>query len=114
MELTKEEAISEHRKMWDWIADETENKKRKIKKDEYFYFNETKIDDIPINMCYCCEFSRKNPGHCTCDCIINWGEDKGCINSYFTKWILCDFYDWEEAARLSRIIANLPEREVSD
>ena len=28
MELTREEAISEHRKMWNWIADEIEKEKR--------------------------------------------------------------------------------------
>ena len=31
MKLTREEAISEHRKMWNWIADEIEKEKR----DEY-------------------------------------------------------------------------------
>ena len=30
--MTREEAIENHRKMWNWIADETEKRKRKVKK----------------------------------------------------------------------------------
>ena len=29
MELTREEAISEHRKMWNWIADKVEKRKER-------------------------------------------------------------------------------------
>ena len=28
MKLTKSEAVQEHRKMWNWIADETEKQER--------------------------------------------------------------------------------------
>ncbi len=32
MELTKEEAIANHRKMWNWIAEETLKQERKVEK----------------------------------------------------------------------------------
>ena len=35
--LTREEAINEHRKMWNWIADETLKQKRKVNENEYFH-----------------------------------------------------------------------------
>lgn len=110
MNLSREQAISRHRKMWNWIADETKRLKRKIKKYEYFKVME--IDDIPDSKCYCCEFLLNHPNCCANNCIIDWGKNSGCIGSYYGKWIYTD--DWQEAARLARIIANLPEREVSD
>ena len=108
MNLTREQAIAEHRKMWNWIADETNRLKRKVSK--YKYFDVMRIDDIPDNRCYCCEFFKQNPFYCGCDCIINWGEGIVCTDSYYEKWTSAD--DWQEAARLARIIANLPEREA--
>ena len=36
MKLTREQAIMEHRKMWNWIADETLRLKRRVPKDNYF------------------------------------------------------------------------------
>ena len=36
MRLTREQAIAEHRKMWNWIADETEKLKRRVGEREYF------------------------------------------------------------------------------
>lgn len=109
MELTKEEAISEHRKMWNWIADETENHKRKVLKIEYFYENNIKI--IPLSHCYCCQYINDTSEHCNNNCIIDWGESNYCLNGDYKKW--SDTCDWEEAARLARIIANLPENKNS-
>lgn len=110
MNLTRERAIAEHRKMWNWIADETEKLKRKVEKSDYF--NAMGIDDIPDNECYCCEFNVYHPDYCDEHCIIDWGCDKWCLNSYFKKWLFT--YDWQEAARLARIIANLPERRIDE
>lgn len=111
MNLTRDQAISEHRKMWNWIADETENHKRKVLKIEYFLT--MGINDIPFNECYCCEFNEQNDSYdsyCGNNCIINWESGMGCMRSYFFRWIVCDSKNWQEATRLARIIANLPER----
>ena len=105
MNFTREQAIELHRKMWNWIADETEKQKRKVYKDEYFY--KIGIENAPKNMCHCCEFNNKNP----INCLI-----KSSICSYkypyYAYWITCNSKNWKEAARLARIMANLPEREV--
>lgn len=106
MKLTREQAISEHRKMWNWIADETDRLKRRVEKEEYF--REMGILDIPHMECYCCEFERYNPNCCEEHCIIDWGKGIGCADSYYIKWIFID--GWQQSARLARIIANLPER----
>lgn len=108
MNLTREQAIAEHRKMWGWIADMTEKLKRKVEKEEYF--REMGTSDIPRMQCYCCEFSIYYPIGCEEHCIINWGGNRGCMNSYFEKWLFT--YNWKEAARLARIIANLQERKI--
>lgn len=110
MKLTREQAITEHRKMWNWIANMTEKLKRKIEKEEYFFA--MRIKDIPRMECYCCEYNDHYMP-CANTCIINWGEDKGCMGSYFVEWdSITD--DWRYAARLARIIANLPERKVDE
>lgn len=33
--MTRKEAIENHRKMWNWIADETVKQQRKVLKSEY-------------------------------------------------------------------------------
>ena len=115
MNLTREQAIAEHRKMWNWIADKTEKLKRKVEKEEYF--REMGIANIPRSECYCCEYLFSGCiviqlSYCKNECAINWGENLNCIDSYYQKWIFID--GWQQSARLARIIANLPEREVSD
>ena len=110
MNLSREQAIAEHRKMWNWIADMTEKLNRKIEKDEYF--TEMEINNVPYLECYCCEFKRYNPNCCNECCIIDWGKDKGCMDSYYRKWGPTN--DWQEAARLARIIAELPERRIDE
>lgn len=109
MNLTRDQAISEHRKMWNWIADETEKQKRKVYKDEYFY--KIGIENAPKNMCHCCEFNEQKGSYnsyCGNNCIIDWKSYMGCMGSYFLEWHIID--DWQESTRLARIIANLPER----
>lgn len=71
MELTREEAISEHRKMWNWIADEIEKEKRDQDildlKEEYC--NREGYNDIRSD-CFCCGYTKY-----ICDyCPIEWGK----------------------------------------
>lgn len=101
-------AIKNFRKMWNWIAYETEKRKRKVHK--YQYFTENKIIDIPRNQCYLCEMC-----HSVCsECPVDWGEDKDILfcedfESPYDSWT--DSYDWKDSARLARKIANLPLKE---
>ena len=113
MKLTKSEAIANHRKMWNWIADETLKRKCKVRKREYFETHG--LTDVPRNVCYCCEYSCDES--CS-DCPIEWGgeygtceskDNKGDRKGLYTLWY--DEYDYIKAAELARQIAELPERE---
>lgn len=112
LNLTREQAISEHRKMWRWIAEETVKRQYKIHKDDYLIENDKEIITAE---CFCCEYSA---GHCS-RCPIDWGSkvrafmcmDMDNLNDskgLYEKWNFT--YDWQEAAELARQIAELPER----
>ena len=58
MYLTKREAITEHRKMWTWIADTAEREKRIVTKEDYFYQSHLNYEDLTAG-CYCCEYAAK-------------------------------------------------------
>ena len=113
MKLTKKQAVKEHRKMWNWIADETERQKRKVSKEDYF--NAHPEYEIPFCKCFCCEYDLKNGiGNCV-KCPIKWSGARNigiccCIENAasYNKW----FYSmaWKDAAKYAREIANLPER----
>ena len=114
--LTKEQAIAEHRKMWNWIADETEKSKKIVGKSAYF--RKTAPNDMGIlHDCYCCRYDISNIPDRTFRCRycpIDWGNNtrhqfmcQG-FNGLYTKW--CTSTDWEKSAKLARQIANLPER----
>lgn len=110
IDLTREQAVKEYRKMWKWIADETEKRKTKVYKDQYF--TENKIIDIPRNLCYLCEMCHFVCSECPCP--VDWGEDEdivlcGDFESPYDSWV--DSYDWKDSARLAREIANLPLKE---
>lgn len=115
MGITKSEAIANHRKMWNWIADETLRQERKVEKWEYFKANE--ITDIPYGECYCCEYvNNRNCADCS-DCPIDWGGKYGSCTDInilnnekglFSLW--CDESDYIKSAELAKRIAELPER----
>ena len=117
MKLTKKLAVALHRRLWNWIAAETERRQRKVEKWEYPPFKHFKIHD----RCWCCEYARtarKNDivkkaqikTSICAYCPINWGgyycsDDK--YNEY-DKWFFSN--TWQEAAHWARVIAELPER----
>lgn len=116
--LTKEEAVDEHRRMWKWIAEETVEREELVCKEEYLkiYFPD---DDIEFN-CFCCEYGIQNGFEQCSHCPIDWDSKCSrwqCLNYYrsdseglFSLWEReCD---WEEAAKLAKRIAELPERQV--
>lgn len=109
--LTRETAIKNHRKMWNWIADETLKQKRIVGKYEYFQFLEIKMNNLdrrPKNLCYCCEFAN---GLCP-RCPIDWGQnDAWCYDistGLYIKWQ--KELNYKKAAKIARRIAKLPER----
>lgn len=121
MMLTREEAIAEFRKMWNWIADETEELKRIVNKREYFDAHGLQV---VMNECWLCHYNDQAEGGGCEACPIDFGfciyvhEDLPCLDANegdtpFSRWCDClDIYDWESAAKNARQIANLPERVV--
>ncbi len=108
MTFTLKTAVDNFRKQWDWIADETLQRKRKVAKSEYFVAHG--ISNIPLMECYLCEFSTG------CDvCPVKWGGKLNfCINrnaNLDNKGLLAQWKytkNYKKAARLARKIANLP------
>lgn len=116
MKLTFEEAIENHRKMWNWIADETEKREEIVIKQDYFRENE--IDPCIYN-CYCCQYAKDNSAHGYRDCKICPIIWRGEFNNYYQIrcTALISLYElwhnadnWQSAAKYARQIANLPER----
>ena len=124
MSLTFDEAIENHRQMWNWIADETEKRKMAIHKQKYFKENE--IDYIYCD-CYCCQYAIDNSdviidSHIcrNCEiCPIDWGIEsenvnyaKCCdYNALYNIWRDYLFFNnWKSAAKCAKQIANLPAR----
>lgn len=115
MRLTKDEAIANHRKMWNWIAEETLKQKCKVEKWEYFKSH--RITDIPLRECYCCEYAF-NGNYSDCEkCPIEWGGKHGSctgrdsvddIRGLYALWL--QEPDYIKAAKLAKKIAELPER----
>lgn len=123
MMLTREEAIAEFRKMWNWIADETEKRQAIVDKQRYFRENYLEMVD---SACYCCEYGRQavinDLAEKVCDaCPINFGDHNKvnrvspCVRggSPFDDWLVAVLKgSWRKAAKCARQIANLPERVV--
>ena len=131
MELTKKQAVENHRKMWNWIADQLErddNTKDVIDlKEAYCKENNYSL----IHDCFCCEYAKSayreyDKNNCLY-CPILWGsenhsnnlishycEPKGSLNSNMLSWYkaykLSSARQYKEASEIARQIANLPER----
>ena len=126
--MTKELALIDHRKMWNWIANQTEKRGLVMTKSDYledFYPNGPSI----MHDCFCCEYTDKNrhlidsygKSRCTL-CPIDWGDNTHVqtIPQYcerprspYTKWKECFANnDYEQAVKFAREIANLPERKA--
>lgn len=108
MKLTREQAIAEHRKLWNWLADETIRTKTPTPKFAYFVLKLT--NDVPLFGCYCCEYTHRFLNGTCEQCPINW-EHGHCTLSEYKDWLTAyELNDYEFAAKYARIIANLPER----
>lgn len=109
MELTKREAIKEHRKMWLWIARESIKQKRCMTKEEYL--SEYNYPEIS-SRCFCCEYVRENFEHCNM-CPVDWITVTSCMGngSYYIGWRNATIKsNYVESAFLAYKISQLPER----
>ena len=121
--MTREQSIIEHRKMWNWISDETLRAKHIIYKDDYFLCNDINRDEIYCK-CYLCDYATSISGwKDKCQyCPIDWGstvENVMCLDKeyyddekgLYELWVSAtERFDYKKAADLARQIAELPER----
>ena len=136
--MTRKEAIANHRKMWRWIADETERRKETVGKDKYFDEMGYTEEERPAYNCFCCQYGKEiakiiyvgitdtRANWLSCNfCPLLWGSedtqmDLFCCNSsdppfdrgLYAEWR--SFFrdkDFARAAKLARQIAELPEKE---
>ena len=129
MKLTKEQAIEEHREMWNWIADQYEEGcVMGIHALKSEYLRETELEGRLLHNCFCCEYAREKDivsVHYRCmQCPVIWGTE------VYSHTFACEHFfspyeklkeesckpdkldvDSELCARFAREIANLPERE---
>lgn len=120
--MRREEAIQNFRNMWEWMAERTEELKRKVTKSEYFQAHNFDILEIPMHYCFLCEYADDeyflHGGDDECDhCPIDFkmgkctGYNEEGVRYIYTEWYACPKDDWQEAARLCWEIARLPEKE---
>lgn len=114
MNLTREKAIAEHRKMWNWIADRIEKGKNFVDIDERKdqYLEKLKIQIYPVESCFLCEYANRKKGKryqkpCRF-CPVENPDGDGCLGGLY--YAVCRAETWQEQAALARQIANLPER----
>ena len=122
--LTKEQAIQEHRKMWNWIAEQNEKGIHYPHSDELKrqYIKEHTDYEYISCWCFCCEYDEKyNLTFRMCGrCPLDWKSSANgiqCCNDsnhsqkgYYSLWNRSKTP--EEAAKYARIIANLSERSI--
>lgn len=86
MKLTREQAIKEHRKMWNWLAEYPEKDKG-----DYLESNDFKYVE---NECFLCHYSQQNEEkYCGEECIIDWGDTDGCIGTTFNLGLYKVYYE---------------------
>lgn len=127
--LTKEQAIAEHRKMWNWIADRLEEHHPGY--DVCMYKEKYMEENFPNNNimhnCFCCQYAVQENDYnyftnfCI-NCPLVWGTEAN-TDEFFCEKGNCEEYGlwsyaqrltknlcYDEAAKVARQIANLPER----
>lgn len=132
MQLTKEQAIQMHRKMWNWIADQYKNGCIKfIYEVEQRYIDEcTNYSSNEIeSLSFCCEYTNQNDEEDSCNmCPIAWdkiagycaclqksklnedGDFAGLYQKVTNETGDSSEIDFDKVYKLCKQIANLPER----
>lgn len=127
MELPKEKAIEEHRKMWNWIADELEKPETRQSKENVHDLKVRYCNANDLNLrndCWCCEYDKQFSDYTCVHCPLLWGtecetdayycendEDDG---SWWHSHQLAKDGEYEGASIVARQIANLPEKESEE
>lgn len=120
--MTKDEAIQEHRKMWQWMGNTALMQKRIVTKKEYMETHN--IDNDLEGHCFCCEYCSQQGCRCTNNCILAWGS-KVCVESnIFRDYMNFTTGDERRRARLNEhykkfahiceCIATIPENDFFD
>ncbi len=122
MNLTRAQAIEEHRKMWHWIAAKIAAEQKIFKPEDYlkkFYPNK----HIYLNS-FCCEYANPIVNENCNRCPINWKSTADrymCGNKdnitagkgFLDRWIKSAGYgDYFMASHYATIIAELPQRNI--
>lgn len=118
MGFTKKEAIAEHRKMWNWIANMIKQRGTVIDVERYKknYCDNHGYGNSVENYCFLCEYVTANGIECK-NCALIWGshEEDECCQTFgrsiglYSKVIHPE--TWQAQEKFARQIANLPERE---
>lgn len=108
--LTREQAIEEHRKMWNWIADETLKQKRKVNENEYF--QHINLTDIPKDNSFISEYIMQQmeiTKTTSIDVILDNFEygKQFAIPTAGDSFSYCDHNHYQNASIIAREIANL-------
>ena len=77
LELMKTDILSNHRQMWNCLADQPLKLKRKVYGEEYFDEIGIPEDERPLNLCYCCDFAKVPLSNEGCEsmcqlCPVDW------------------------------------------
>lgn len=125
MQLTREQAIAEHRKMWNCISEKIEKSEsvqgiEKLK-DEYLgeLIRKEYLYEYPVNGCFLFDYAyRENQENmlnakfcifCPVETESVKNRNVSCLAGLYVMIKRAD--TWQEQAKLARQIANLPERE---
>lgn len=128
--LTKKRAIQEHRKMWNWIADQYERDTKIFNECSFIEDLQRRYIDLYYNNedvlrnCFCCEYTDIHDSGCE-KCPIDWNSTANysmCVQKnndgqknlywelYFILFANLSIEDRLKCAQIARQIANLPER----
>ncbi|MCB6992418.1 hypothetical protein LI177_02825 [bacterium 210820-DFI.6.37] len=103
--MTRQEAISKHRKMWRWLA----KNPGKWKEDYLAIFDP---GAKPCSRCYLCEYAQID----CADCPLEWpggGCCSGTERALYPAWHYATYHKkYDVAAEIAKQIAELPEREL--
>lgn len=118
--LTKQQAIDEHQKMWNWIADQYKAGRTEdvLSLKEEFCFKNGIV--YLINYCFCCDYASDDCIPKCEKCPIVWCYFIGrfCCESRYSLYkkifdltkVRCSISNTKKAEKLARKIANLPVR----
>lgn len=135
--MTIKECQEEHKKLWNWIADETERRRGIVYKDDYFKQQWSTLRRVPHLHCFACEHDKianDNEWNCCNSCPIDWGKifNDELDTKYMCQYHQSPYQKWREMRRkiglsavrspmlikeladLAREVATLPFKEEED